>query len=66
MNHTVAASSAAAAAKAAKAMGFPVVVKIHSPDISHKSDVDGVRAHLQTEADVLAAFEEITGQAREP
>ena len=44
VNHTVAASSAAAAAKAAKAIGFPVVVKVNSPDISHKSDVDGVRA----------------------
>ena len=65
VNHTVAASSAAAAVKAAKAMGFPVVLKIHSPDISHKSEVDGVRIHLHQEADVLAAYEEITGKARE-
>jgi acetyltransferase len=64
VNHTVAASTAAAAAKAAKTIGFPVVVKVHSPNISHKSDVDGVRAHLHTEADVMAAFEEITATVR--
>ncbi len=65
VNHTVAASSAAAAVKAAKAMGFPVVLKIHSPDIFHKSEVDGVRTHLNHEEDVLAAYEEITAKARE-
>ena len=65
VNHTVAASSAAAAVKAAKAMGFPVVLKVYSPDISHKSEVDGVRVHLHDEAAVLAAYEEITGKARE-
>jgi acetyltransferase len=64
VNHTVAASSAAAAAKAAKAIGFPVVVKVNSPDISHKSDVDGVRAHLHNEVDVIAAFEEIVKAVR--
>jgi acetyltransferase len=64
VNHTVAASSAAAAAEAAKKIGFPVVVKIFSPDITHKSDVDGVRLHLQSEQEVAAAFEEITSRAR--
>ena len=64
VNHTVVASSAEAAVKAAKAMGFPVVLKVHSPDISHKSEVDGVRLHLHHEAEVLAAYEEITAKAR--
>ena len=64
VNHTVAASSAAAAAEAAKNIGFPVVVKIFSPDITHKSDVDGVRLRLQSEQEVAAAFEEITSRAR--
>jgi acetyltransferase len=64
VNYTVAASTAAAAAKSAAAMGFPVVLKINSPDISHKSEVDGVRVHLHSEADVLAAFGEITGKAK--
>jgi acetyltransferase len=64
VNRTVSASSASAAAEAARAIGFPVVVKIYSPDITHKSDVDGVRLHLRSEEEVVAAFEEITSRAR--
>jgi len=64
VNPTVTASSAAAAAAAAKKLGFPVVAKIHSPEISHKSDVDGVRAFLKSEAEVAAAFEDIVNRAR--
>ncbi len=64
VNRTVAASSPQAAAEAAKAIGFPVVVKIYSPDITHKSDVDGVRLNLRSEQEVAAAFEEITSRVR--
>ncbi len=64
VNLTVTASSAAAAAAAAKKLGFPVVAKIHSPEISHKSDVDGVRAFLKSEEEVAAAFEDIVNRAR--
>ena len=64
VNRTVVASSPPAAAEAAKGIGFPVVVKIYSPDITHKSDVDGVRDHLRSEQEVTAAFEEITSRAR--
>ena len=64
VNPTVTASSAAAAAAAAKKLGFPVVAKIHSPEISHKSDVDGVRAFLKSEQEVAAAFEDIVNRAR--
>ncbi|WP_449245210.1 bifunctional acetate--CoA ligase family protein/GNAT family N-acetyltransferase [Desulfobacca acetoxidans] len=64
VNPTVTVSSAAAAAAAAKKLGFPVVVKIHSPEISHKSDVDGVRTFLKTEEEVAAAFEEIVNRSR--
>lgn len=63
VNRTVAASSSQAAAEAAKNMGFPVVVKIFSPDITHKSDVDGVRLNLTSEREVAAAFDEITSRA---
>ena len=38
-------------AKAAKKMGFPVVLKIVSPDITHKSDVGGVKLGLDSEED---------------
>ncbi len=64
VNRTVVASSPQAAAMAAKGIGFPVVVKIYSPDITHKSDVDGVRLHLRSEQEVAAAFEEITSRTR--
>lgn len=38
--------SPAEAAEAAAALGFPVVVKIASPDILHKTDIGGVRLNL--------------------
>jgi acetyltransferase len=65
VNRTVSASSAAIAAEAAQEIGFPVVLKIHSYDISHKSDVDGVRANLKTPQEVMDAYEDITSRARE-
>lgn len=51
---TVAASAEAAAQEAAR-IGFPVVLKILSPDITHKSDVGGVALNLQDADDVRAA-----------
>ncbi|MBM4287612.1 MAG: bifunctional acetate--CoA ligase family protein/GNAT family N-acetyltransferase [Deltaproteobacteria bacterium] len=65
VNRTVSVSSAQVAAEAAAKIGFPVVAKIHSYDISHKSDVDGVRVNLKTPQEVQEAFEEITSKARE-
>jgi acyl-CoA synthetase (NDP forming) len=47
------------AVQAAQAMGFPVVLKISSPDIVHKSDVGGVRLQLQNPDDVRQAFHAI-------
>jgi acetyltransferase len=64
VNPTLTVSSVAAATQAAKKLGFPVVLKIHSPDISHKSDVDGVRVSLRDEGEVTQAFEDIVGRAR--
>ncbi len=40
----------------ARRAGFPVALKIHSPDITHKSDVGGVRLNAEDAADVLEAF----------
>ena len=39
----------------AQALGFPVALKILSPDISHKSDLGGVALHLMTSDDVRCA-----------
>lgn len=41
-------------------IGFPVAVKIASPDILHKTDVGGVRLNVATLADVRDAFELMT------
>ncbi|HAZ65035.1 MAG TPA: GNAT family N-acetyltransferase [Armatimonadetes bacterium] len=43
------------AASAAKQMGFPVVLKIHSVDITHKSDAGGVILNLRSAKEVLEA-----------
>jgi len=45
-------------------IGLPVVLKIVSPDISHKSDVGGVKLNLGSEEEVAAAFDEIVAAAR--
>ena len=45
-------------------MGLPVVVKIASPDISHKSDVGGVEVGLRTASSVRAAFKRVTENAK--
>ena len=51
--HTVAvAPNAAVAVRCAAEVGFPVALKIISPDITHKSDVGGVRLDLADEAAV--------------
>ena len=51
------ATSAEQAANIASQLGFPVVLKIWSPDILHKSDVGGVRVGLKTEQEVKDAFD---------
>ena len=47
------------AVRAASRIGFPVVLKVLSPDVSHKSDVGGVELNLGDEAAVRDAFERI-------
>ncbi|MBN1978093.1 MAG: acetate--CoA ligase family protein [Anaerolineae bacterium] len=41
----------------AEEIGYPVVLKIASPDILHKTDVGGVKVNLDTPADVRDAFD---------
>jgi len=47
------------AVEKASNMGYPVVLKINSPDINHKSDVGGVKTGLESRKEVEAAFNEI-------
>ncbi len=56
---TEVAISADAAAKLAGAMGYPVVVKLFSRTITHKTDVQGVKLNLATQQEVRIAFAEI-------
>ncbi len=44
---------------AAGAVGYPVVLKLHSETITHKTDVGGVQLNLKDEAAVRSAFERI-------
>ena len=57
-----------AAVRAASEIGYPVVMKIASPDVLHKSDMGGVRVGLETDAMVEEAFFDITSniQIRQP
>ena len=51
------------AAEIAKEMSFPVVMKIVSPEILHKSDAGGVLVGLKNEQEVKSAFSQIIDQA---
>ena len=53
------AQNEAQAAKYATEIGYPVVLKIVSPDIIHKSDAGGVMVNLKTAADVQNAYRKI-------
>ncbi len=53
------AESADEAAAFAEEIGYPVIAKVSSPDILHKTDVGGVRTNLRNEKEVRAAFAEI-------
>jgi len=57
-------TSAEDAVAAAREMGFPVVLKVLSPDITHKSDVGGVRLNLQDPDMVAGAFDGMVAHVR--
>ena len=48
----------------AKEIGFPVVMKIASHDIAHKTDMGGVALQIKTEAEVNSTYEKILSSAR--
>lgn len=57
----VLATSADEAARIAEDIGYPVVLKIDSPDIPHKTEAGGLRLNLRDAAAVRAAYDEIVG-----
>lgn len=65
LNPTAVAGSAEAAVALAEDMGWPVVLKVISPDITHKTEADGVQLDLRTAEEVRQAYARIiTGAAR--
>ncbi len=52
------------AVEAAKKIGYPVVLKIASPQIIHKSDAGGVKVGLKNPKEIRAAFKEIIRNAK--
>ena len=54
--------TAAEAARQSARIGFPLVMKIVSPQILHKTDVGGVRVGLNSAAEVRKAFDEMHGR----
>jgi len=51
-------------AKAVKETGFPIVMKISSPDILHKSDAGGVKVGIKDEKEAVEAFKTIIANVK--
>ncbi len=58
-------ADADAAVDAAEDMGYPVVVKVLSPDVIHKTDIGAVRVDLRSAVDVRNAVAQIGTSVRE-
>jgi len=65
VSRTHRASNSSEAVRLADKIGYPVVLKIDSPDITHKSDIGGVALDIENETDVRFEFDKIVNNARE-
>jgi len=61
---TYVAKTADEAVTLARQIGFPVVLKVLSPHITHKTDAGGVVLDINSEAEVIEAFEQIIKNVR--
>ncbi|PQP33499.1 acetyl CoA synthetase subunit alpha, partial [Desulfobacteraceae bacterium SEEP-SAG9] len=61
VNKTEIAVTVEEAVEKSEKLGFPVVMKIYSREITHKSDIGGVKLDLKSQAQVEKAFREIMG-----
>jgi acetyltransferase len=59
------AESEAQASRIGRELGYPLVMKVLSADISHKTDAGGVRLDLRTDADVSESYRQIVSSARQ-
>jgi acetyltransferase len=64
VNKTEVSTSPEQAVKLAEKIGFPVVLKIHSPDISHKTEAGGVILDINSKEEVESAYKKIMENAR--
>lgn len=48
----------------ARRIGYPIVMKVQSPDISHKTEAKAVRLGVVSDVEVAAAYEQILANAR--
>ena len=64
VNHTEIATTAVEASKASKEIGYPVVLKIHSPDVIHNRGVGGVALDLRTDSEVVDSFNRIISNVK--
>ncbi|MGE5443087.1 MAG: GNAT family N-acetyltransferase [Ignavibacteriales bacterium] len=64
VNHTEVATTPSEASQVAKELGFPVVLKIHSPDVTDKSNMGGVALDLHSDAEVSNAFDRIVSSVK--
>jgi acetyltransferase len=53
------------ASQIGREMGYPLVMKLYSADITHKTDAGGVRLDLRCDADVCRAYDQILSSARQ-
>ena len=65
MIRTQIATTEAHAVQIARELGYPVVMKLHSPDVIHKTDAGGVRLDLRGDGEVDEAFRQILASARQ-
>ncbi len=68
VTHEIIVTTSEEAVTAAKEIGFPIVMKITSPDIAHKSDAGCVIVNIDSEESVIMAFDQImeNGKAYNP
>lgn len=59
------AASSEEAVQHANSIGYPVVLKIDSKDIPHKTEANGIRLNIQNDEEVKAAFSDILRSAKE-
>lgn len=56
-------TDAVAATAVAADFGYPVAIKVESPDLPHKTDAGVIRLNLKSEAELRAAYEEVMTNA---